>query len=451
VAPGDYRVEFVLPGGYRFSPRDQGGDAGDSDADPADGRTAVTSIALDESDPSWDAGLYRPVSLGDLVWNDVDNDGRVTAGEKGVPGVTVELYHDSNGDGRADGGELQASDTTDASGRYLFDDLVPGEYIVVLPAANFASGGALAGHASSTGRYGPATGPYEPAADADADINDDDDGSALAGAIAAQPVTLLSGLEPADDGDTDTDSNLSLDFGVFRPASLGSVAWHDQNRDGRRDLGEPGVAGITVALYDSAGRLIATTTTDAAGTYVFRNLAPGVYSVGFSSLPSSYVFSDADQGSDTDDSDADPQTGRTAAVTLAPGENNPTLYAGIHQPAPTAIELERFTARWQDGSVVVEWVTRAEVDTWGFDLYRSATGRREDAERVSAQSILARGRGQGGASYSWADEEARPGSTYTYWLVETEVSGAVSEYGPATTAPRPSASQLTVFLPLATR
>ena len=82
LAPGDYYVEFTPPAGYAISPADRGADdAADSDASPL-GTTAVTTIALGEADPSWDAGLYLPVSLGNLVWNDINNNGLAESGER---------------------------------------------------------------------------------------------------------------------------------------------------------------------------------------------------------------------------------------------------------------------------------------------------------------------------------------------------------------------------------
>jgi hypothetical protein len=56
--PGDYYVEFVTPDGYVFSPQDQGADDTiDSDADPATGMTACTTLEPGENDITWDAGL----------------------------------------------------------------------------------------------------------------------------------------------------------------------------------------------------------------------------------------------------------------------------------------------------------------------------------------------------------------------------------------------------------
>ena len=38
-----------------------------------------------------DAGLYRPASLGDYVWEDLNGNGQQDNGEPGIDGVTVRL------------------------------------------------------------------------------------------------------------------------------------------------------------------------------------------------------------------------------------------------------------------------------------------------------------------------------------------------------------------------
>jgi uncharacterized repeat protein (TIGR01451 family) len=118
---------------------------------------------------------------------------------------------------------------------------------------------------------------------------------------------------------------------------------------------------------------------------------------------------------------------------------------------PTAIALASFTATREGENVVVRWVTTAEVDTWGFQLYRSADGQRANAMRVTPQLIPGQGRGQGGARYSWIDTSVEAGITYTYWLVEIEIGGVTNEYGPATAHVQPSVQTFHLFLPLAVR
>lgn len=154
----------------------------------------------------------NPMSIGDKVFSDVNNNKTLDIGEAGVNGVTVQLYEDNGGTpGSFDGTDtLITSTTTAGDGDYAFGDLFPGDYIVVLPDTNFAtSSDALFGFASSDG------GVADTATDPDDDTNGDDNGVLLGGVgIVSQALTLISGGEPTNDGDADTNSNLSLDFGV---------------------------------------------------------------------------------------------------------------------------------------------------------------------------------------------------------------------------------------------
>ena len=73
------------------------------------------------------------------MWFDVDADGvgpvdapgGADTNEKGIPGVTVALIKDTNGDGAWDVGEpIIATTTTVANGDYLFTGLPDGSYLV---------------------------------------------------------------------------------------------------------------------------------------------------------------------------------------------------------------------------------------------------------------------------------------------------------------------------------
>ena len=118
-----------------------------------------------------------------------------------------------------------------------------------------------------------------------------------------------------------------------------------------------------------------------------------------------------------------------------PEPNDPTITI-IPPGDVTAVQLLSFSASWQAGQVVVRWATGAELNTWGFELYRSADGRRESAVRVTPAIILAQGRGQGGAAYEWIDTSASAGTIYAYWLREIELDGSINEYGPVRLAVR---------------
>ncbi len=115
-------------------------------------------------------------------------------------------------------------------------------------------------------------------------------------------------------------------------AALGDYVWYDENVNGIQDEGEIGVPGVTVNLYDCFGTLLATTTTDINGYYLFSDLMPGDYNVEFI-LPEGYAFSPQDQGMDDAlDSDADPATGIAICTTLDAGETDLTWDAGIYIP-----------------------------------------------------------------------------------------------------------------------
>ncbi len=124
------------------------------------------------------------------------------------------------------------------------------------------------------------------------------------------------------------------------------------------------------------------------------------------------------------------------------------------QPAPTAIELLSFRAEFGEQQVMVRWTTGMERDTWGFHLWRSSTGERAEARRMTDSLIPARGNTTTGAAYTWIDHTIEPGTTYTYWLEEVEVSGRAHEYGTAqVTTPSPDQPQQTsyVYFPLIMR
>ncbi len=325
LTPGDWTVVFTAPDGTDLTLQGEGTDpALDSDADPQTGRTAVVNLSPGERDLTVDAGLVTEpgvLSLGNLVWDDVNNDGVRDVGEPGVQGVVVDLSLD---------GTVIATTTTDADGLYLFSELDPGDYVVIIRGDNFATGEVLDGWESSTGG--------DPATDPDDDVDDDDNGpDATADGIASLPVTLTVGGEPTSE-DGDANSNLTVDFGVWRPAAIGDRVFDDTNADGIQDAGEDGVADVVVVLLDENLDEVATTTTDANGDYLFDDLVPGDYTVEFTPPPGSNL---TQQGAGTDpalDSDADSTTGRTDPITLDAGERDLTVDAGI-VPVPGVVSV----------------------------------------------------------------------------------------------------------------
>ena len=190
-------------------------------------------------------GFVKPASVGDYTWMDVNRDGLQDADEPALPGVTVTLT-------RADGsavtdasGNPVAAVTTDANGKYVFENLLPGDYKVSFQAP--------AGYEATTSEAGD---------DRAADSN---------GASAS--VTLVQGQ--TDD---------TIDFGAIGTGVIGDQLFLDVNQNGGSapDAGDKPLAGVKVMLtWTGPGGITRTyeTTTDADGKYKFENLLPGEYKV----------------------------------------------------------------------------------------------------------------------------------------------------------------------------
>ena len=96
---------------------------------------------------------------------------------------------------------------------------------------------------------------------------------------------------------------------------------------------------------------------------------------------------------------------------------------------PTAIVLTEFRLVATSTGWDILWSTGAEVNTRGFLIYRSTAGR-DKAQLLTPLPIPARGSSTSGASYRFSDHTALVGIDYSYWLVEIELDGTFTEYGP---------------------
>ncbi len=146
--------------------------------------------------------------------------------------------------------------------------------------------------------------------------------------------STASGWRPSDanlgaPGAADPDPNAN--------AALAGQVFLDANGDGIQNDGGAGVAGTIVRLY-SAGvdsqigggddLLLNSQTTTGSGDYTFSGLLPDSYYLEFVP-PTSHAFSLQDQTADTDDSDANPTTGRTAVFPLVTNQTDSTQDAGL--------------------------------------------------------------------------------------------------------------------------
>lgn len=274
----------------------------------------LDSSSLGSNGPNGDASnnltadfSFTPVySLGDHVWFDANRDGIQQPDERGVSGVTVNLY-------AADGGTQLSTTQTDGSGVYRFNGLPMGNYVL--------------------GFIKPAGYQFSPQNQGSSSLSDsfDSDADSATGKTA---VVSLTGFD-----------NPTVDAGLFfeqaaAAARIGDRVWYDTNRDGLQTQGEPGLAGVTIKLWDgSHANLLATTVSDGDGFYEFAGLSAASYVVEFTA-PAGYTRTLYKSGSNVGiDSDAAVDTGLTTAVTLTAGQNLATLDAGLTLSAGNAASI----------------------------------------------------------------------------------------------------------------
>ena len=305
LASGMYCVEFLPPAGYTISPTGAGTVTTDSNAD-LNGQ--VQNIDLQDSDLSIDMGVFVPGSVSGLVWCESDTNPNTTYDVADADtlqsNVTVTLYEDTDCNDSLNGSEASTAITQDTTGgNYLFSNLITG---------------------------GPGAGNNPPGCYlVEVDTTDPDLG------VCANPITATLMTPDIDAPNPDNPDN---NFGHDEQLTLGDTVWYDNDLDGIQDSNEPGVNGISVDLYNTAdctGSIIQTTVTAPGGLpvsdgwYEFAPLASNDYCIEFSDLPTGWVFTQANQGTDEGlDSDVNPATGQIVNIDLQ--NNDPYEDVGIY-------------------------------------------------------------------------------------------------------------------------
>ena len=241
LALGEYTVSVVDP--------TSGPLAGTKPTEAYTGRYKTTAdVTIAEATGSVidvNFGFVKPASVGDYTWMDVNRDGIQDADEPALPGVTVTLTYEDGSAVTDASGNVVTAKTSDANGKYSFENLLPGGYKVSFQAP--------AGYEATT-------------SDAGADRAKDSNG-------AEASVTL------AQDQTDDT-----IDFGAVGTGVIGDQLFLDVNQNGGNapDAGDKVLPGVKVTLtWTGPGGITRTyeTTTDADGKYKFENLLPGDYKV----------------------------------------------------------------------------------------------------------------------------------------------------------------------------
>jgi SdrD B-like domain len=187
-------------------------------------------------------------TIGDTIYWDKSGNGLQDAGEKGIPGITVVLLNTDNSPVDCDlytSGMQACTAVTDADGKYIFKDLLFGDYKVKVTQP---SG-------------------YTQTGDPDSTINN-------------ESILSVSNTSPA------TRSNLTGDFGYKGNASFGDKVWEDRNGNGTQDTNELPIQNAEVTLLfagfdgifgNADDVIIGNVNTDSNGNYLFTDLPAGNY------------------------------------------------------------------------------------------------------------------------------------------------------------------------------
>ena len=223
---GDYTVKVVKDGAIKDM--DQTEDP-DGTKDNASGKI---SIGADNPTQTGVNFGYNPNNtIKGSVYRDDNRSSSRDGSEEGYQGQTVQLLDQD--------GNVVATTTTAADGSYSFEHLPDGTYSV-----KAVKDGALT----------------------DTEQTEDPDGTKD---NASEPITL----------DPTQSVKEGVNFGYVPDYSLSGTIYRDGNRSASHDSTENPYAGVTVNLLDSAGNVVATTTTDANGGYSFSKLPAGDYRV----------------------------------------------------------------------------------------------------------------------------------------------------------------------------
>jgi hypothetical protein len=266
LRPGTYQVVETPPSGYLTGAANVGTVNGATDGTAASSST-ISSIALTsgQAGVNYNFGDVKPITISGTVYVDVDTNGILSAGDIGVPGVTLTLTG-TNGLGQS----VTTTATTANNGTYSFTTdtsgnlLRPGTYAITETQP---------------------TGGYQPASTNVGTVNGTPDGS-LVPPNKISSIALISGQ-----------NGINYNFGNVQPISLSGNVYQDVNANGVQDEGEPGIPGVTMTLTGTnylGQSITATTTTSATGTYTFsadtngNPLLPGTYQLA-ETQPATYL------------------------------------------------------------------------------------------------------------------------------------------------------------------
>ena len=228
LLPGTYRINEAQPGAYLDGSETVGTAGGTIDTAPDGDEISDIELGSGVAATGYLFAEIQPLQISGFVFEDLNGNGVMEAGEAGILGVDIELAGPA--------GTYTA--TTAVSGAWTIVGILPGTYTLTeqapQPITGYIDGPSVAGTAGGT---------VAPNAISDIVLDSDADGY-LFGEI---PMSVIRG-----------------------------TVWHDQNDNGVIDSGEPLLAGVEVTLSGTENHV---TVTNADGTFVFGDLQPGTYAL----------------------------------------------------------------------------------------------------------------------------------------------------------------------------
>ena len=290
VVPGAYSVQVVAPSGDHFDTATGASTTLEDSITNPSGQTPQFTVQSGQNQTGENSGLWQPGSVSGEVFTDGNADGTEDGSDAALGGVTVNLL-DSHGN------IVQTATTATATDavNYKFSNVQPGTYTVqvITPSGDYIS------------PVGTAT------------------GAGVVNSVANQQGDI-GNVVVASDQNTGNEN-----AGVTLPAEIKSMVFFDGQCDGIYHVGDAGVAGVTVELLNASGQIVATTTTDATGTYDFKGIEAGSYSVQVLA-PQGVSFSHKEDASGNPLVDSDVNSaGQTATFTAAAGQVTTGENAGV--------------------------------------------------------------------------------------------------------------------------
>ncbi len=392
--PGDYYLEFIDPVGFDKTFTNRGSDVTDSDVDNMNGprTTQTTTLSPGERDMTWDAGYYKCIPIGDLVWYDINKNDMWDSNENGINGLKVNLWRNHFGTWLIWDHTLTGHrpGTPSDDGYYKFC-APPGEYYVeiIMPALGLV-------------RARPFVGP---------DRTKDSDITNANGPTTTNRFTVRSGDERCDIG-----------AGFYPQAMAGQLVWVDVNSNGIQDADEPRVEGVMVQAVELAtGAVVNTTYTDADGIYELDGLEKQTYFLRFQP-PAGMYPTVARAGADNVDSDVDGSNGpnTTRAIAFEPAMVNYNIDMGVSF-APLPVDWLGINAKRVNETHLVTWSVASEMNVSHYVVERRMSTDREFTQIPG--EVKAQGNATRTTHYDLVDEDVSKSGVYVYRVKQYDYDG----------------------------